>query len=30
MRGNASRHKAMSYGYMTKEMVRLGAEIDEC
>lgn len=26
---NASRHKAMSYGYMTKEVERLRAEIDE-
>ncbi len=26
--GNASRHKAMSYGYMTKEVERLRAEID--
>ena len=26
--GNASRHKAMSYGYMTKEIERLRAEID--
>ena len=26
--GNASRHKAMSYGYMTKEVQRLRAEID--
>ena len=29
VQGNASRHKAMSYGYMTKEVVRLRAEIDE-
>src|SRR4051794_17581796 len=28
VQGNASRHKAMSYGYMTKEVVRLRAEID--
>ena len=28
MQGNASRHKAMSYGYMTKEVGRLRAEID--
>ncbi len=27
--GNASRHKAMSYGYMTKEKERLQAEIQE-
>ena len=27
VQGNASRHKAMSYGYMTKEVVRLRAEI---
>lgn len=27
MAGNASRHKAMSYGYMTKEVERLRAEI---
>ena len=26
--GNASRHKAMSYGYMTKEKARLRAEIE--
>jgi transposase len=26
--GNASRHKAMSYGYLTKEVQRLRAEID--
>jgi transposase len=26
--GNASRHKAMSYAYMTKEVARLRAEID--
>lgn len=26
---NASRHKAMSYGYMTKELERLQAEIDK-
>jgi transposase len=28
MQGNASRHKAMSYGYMTQEVGRLRAEID--
>ena len=28
MRANASRHKAMSYGYMDKEMARLEAEIE--
>jgi transposase len=28
IQGNASRHKAMSYGYMTKEVGRLRAEID--
>ena len=28
IQGNASRHKAMSYGYMTKEDDRLRAEID--
>src|SRR3954468_12405595 len=28
IQGNASRHKAMSYGYMTKEVVRLRDEID--
>jgi transposase len=28
VQGNASRHKAMSYGYMTKEVVRLRAEIE--
>jgi transposase len=28
IQGNASRHKAMSYGYMTKEVVRIRAEID--
>jgi len=28
IQGNASRHKAMSYGYMTQEVVRLRAEID--
>jgi transposase len=27
VQGNASRHKAMSYGYMTQEVVRLRAEI---
>ena len=29
MGANASRHKAMSYGYMKKDIVRLGAEIDQ-
>jgi transposase len=29
IQGNASRHKAMSYGYMTKEVDRLRAEIKE-
>jgi transposase len=29
MRANASRHKAMSYGYMTKEIARLEAEIEQ-
>src|SRR3984957_12249812 len=29
MGANASRHKAMSYGYMTKEMERLVGEIDQ-
>jgi transposase len=29
MRANASRHKAMSYGYMNKEISRLEAEIDQ-
>ena len=29
MGANASRHKAMSYGYMTKEIERLKAEIDQ-
>jgi transposase len=29
MGANASRHKAMSYGYMDKEIERLGAEIDK-
>jgi len=29
MRANASRHKAMSYGYMNKEIGRLEAEIDQ-
>jgi transposase len=29
MRANASRHKAMSYGYMNKEIDRLEAEIDQ-
>jgi transposase len=29
MRANASRHKAMSYGYMNKEIERLEAEIDQ-
>ena len=28
MRANASRHKAMSYGYMNKEIARLEAEIE--
>jgi transposase len=28
IQGNASRHKAMSYGYMTKEVVRIRAEIE--
>jgi transposase len=28
IQGNASRHKAMSYGYMKKEQARLRAEID--
>jgi transposase len=28
IQGNASRHKAMSYGYMTKEVGRLRGEID--
>jgi transposase len=28
VQGNASRHKAMSYGHMKKEVVRLRAEID--
>jgi transposase len=28
IQGNASRHKAMSYGYMTKEVERVRAEID--
>jgi hypothetical protein len=28
MRANASRHKAMSYGYMAKEMARLEAEVE--
>ena len=28
MRANASRHKAMSYGYLDKELARLQAEID--
>ena len=28
MRANASRHKAMSYGYMAKEIARLEAEIE--
>jgi len=28
IQGNASRHKAMSYGYMTKEVDRVRAEID--
>ena len=29
MGANASRHKAMSYGYMDKEIERLEAEIDQ-
>jgi transposase len=29
IQGNASRHKAMSYGYMTQEVARLRAEIDQ-
>src|SRR6516165_8597695 len=29
IQGNASRHKAMSYGYMTQEVQRLRARIDE-
>jgi len=29
IQGNASRHKAMSYGYMTREVARLRAEIKE-
>jgi transposase len=29
MGASASRHKAMSYGYMNKEIARLGAEIDQ-
>src|SRR5262245_12772673 len=29
MRANASRHKAMSYGYMNKEISRLEAEIEQ-
>ena len=29
VQGNASRHKAMSYGSMTQEVARLRAEIDE-
>ncbi len=29
VQGNASRHKAMSYGYMTKEVARLRGEIAE-
>ena len=29
VQGNASRHKAMSYGYMTQEVARLRAEIKE-
>ena len=28
MRGDASRHKAMSYGYMAKEIARLEAEVE--
>ena len=30
MGANASRHKAMSYGYMNKDIERLKAEIDNC
>ena len=29
MRANASRHKAMSYGYMDKEIERLEAEVEQ-
>ena len=29
MGANASRHKAMSYGYMNKEIQRLEAEIEQ-
>jgi hypothetical protein len=29
MRANASRHKAMSYGYMNKELARLEAEVEQ-
>ena len=29
MKANASRHKAMSYGYMTKDITRLEAEIEQ-
>ena len=29
LQANASRHKAMSYGYMNKEIARLEAEVDE-
>jgi len=29
MKANASRHKAMSYGYMVKDMARLEAEIEQ-
>jgi transposase len=29
MRANASRHKAMSYGYMNKEIARLEAEVEQ-
>jgi len=29
MKANASRHKAMSYGYMTKDIARIKAEIEE-
>jgi transposase len=29
LKANASRHKAMSYGYMTKDIARLEAEIEE-
>ena len=29
MKANASRHKAMSYGYMTKDIARLEAEVEQ-